>query len=505
MKLIKIFIIGISLIGVNSCTKDFLELVPFTSESSEAFYKTEEQLSQAVAGAYSHLQDYCNQAWYLEELQSDNTIIDNATGNGVLGRFSAEESFSMGSEYKIIRDAWRRIYNAISDINIILSKLPDADAPQEVKDRFEGELSFLRAYYYFVAVRYWGGVPLVTEPLGIDEAFSTGRASVNEIYTQIIADLKIAENNLPAQYTENSDVGRATKGAALTLLGKVYLTNHDYAKAITELRKVQTLGVYQLAGNYTDLWGVENENGPESVFEVQYMEGVEFGQYSGFQYYFAPVWGTASIENPPYRGGGWNIPTKDMISTYEPGDLRLNASIVFDTITNNYPEGVDTTFIVGSCIKYNSPHAVPGQTGNNWIILRYADVLLMLSEALNQQGFNSESFDLINEIRSRAGLPDLTQADVSDQAAFRLAMEKERRIEFVFENHRWFDLLRTGRAIEVITAYGKIELADLTTPECPSYPIGGPDLYVIEEFELLYPIPVDEIIINDIGQNPGYN
>jgi starch-binding outer membrane protein, SusD/RagB family len=503
MKLIRIFIIGIALIGMNSCGNNFLDLVPFTSENSGNFYNTEVQLNQAITGVYSYFRNYTSNAYILEEEISDNTKIDNATGNGVLSQWAAQEAFQLlGSDWVVVRDSWRLIYKAISETNFVLSKLPNADVPADVKSRMEGELRFIRAYYYFVAVRYWGGVPLVTEPITIQGAFSRGRASVDEVYAQIIDDLNKAAGLLPTGYT-GLDVGRATKGAALTLLGSVYLTKGDWDNAITTLREVVALGVYQLEPNYADLWNPSKKNGKESVFEVQFMQGETYGLYNNFQYNFAPYFGTKSVVQP-YKGGGRNIPTKDLMRAYEPGDKRFNASIVLDTITNNYSTGTYITFVVGSCIKYNGPQAVVLHGSNDWYLLRYSEVLLMLSEALNEKVFNTESFSLINQVRSRSGLPDLTQATVSNQAAFRLAMEKERRIEFAFENKRWFDLRRTGRALEVMTAFGQIELADPTTPATPTYPLGAPGWFDIKPYHLLFPLPNDEIVLYDIGQNPGY-
>lgn len=505
MEKFKILIILMVFIFMNSCKNDFLDLVPFTSESAGGFYQTEEQMNQAVMGCYSTLQSYTKKAWIFEEMQSDNTTIDFTADAGTIGNKYSAMTFQMESDNTDLRDVWRILYNGISNVNYTLSKLPESEASDAAKKQFDAELKFLRAYIHFVAVRYWGDIPLVTKPVSVDDAFSLGKSSVDEVYAQIINDLKDAEAGLPVKYSNNADLGRVTKGAALTMLGHVYLTKHEYANAVTELRKVQNSGAYQLATDYKNIWGVANENGPESIFEVQYMEGEEYGQYNEFQRLFSPLHGTKTGNYPTYTGGAYNIPTKSLLAAYEQGDLRYTASIVTETVVEKYPTGVDSTFVVGATLKYFSANrTVANHNGNNWIVYRYADVLLMLAEALNEQGYNAESFALINQIRSRAGLEGLKQANVTDQSAFRLAIEHERRVEFAFENKRWFDLVRTGRAIDVITAFGQAEIANPTTPVNPVHPV-TPGSYIINDFELIFPIPVEEIKINDIGQNPGYN
>ncbi len=499
MKAKNIFQIGLFLLLLNSCSDSFLDLSPFTSQNSGNFYKTEEQMLQAVNGAYSNLQGYANRAYVLEEMRSDNATIDNAQDAGGLGRYTPITEFYLSTDNKFVLSAWRKIYNAVADINMPLSKLPGADIKEATKKRFEGELKFLRAFFYYVAVNYWGEIPLVTTTLNASEAFAIGKSDVNTIYQAIISDLQDAANSLPASYSDSEDIGRATKGAAYALLGKVYLTLKDYDNAITVLRKVQG---YSLVANYADIFDPAHENGPESIFEVQYMEG-PYNQYSNFQYQFAPFKSKTVVDpawGAPY---GANMPTNDFLKQYEEGDLRKDATVGFETMVEDYT-GNNLTIAVPYVKKYNHPHAVIGQTGNNWVILRYADVMLMLAEALNEKGYSTgEPFDLINTVRNRAGLANLTPNVVAGQAAFRSAVEKERRVELAFENQRWFDLLRSGHALETMRAFGASELANPTTPINPvSPPVSV--AYQIEGYELLLPIPDAEIIINDIGQNPGY-
>ena len=286
-------------------------------------------------------------------------------------------------------------------------------------------------------VRIWGAVPLVTKEVTTPfEEFDHGRDDTGIVYKQIIADLTHAAKVLPL-FQSGTNIGRATQGAANTLLGKVYLTEHNYAAAVAVLQTVVNSNAYKLLPNYADIFKIANKNNEESIFEVQFNDAT--GQGSEYANFFAV---DASSIGGIGQVLGYDIPTKAFSDSFATNDLRLNATL--GKVKKKY-----------YCNKFMDPAPLSDLNGNNnFMVLRYADVLLMLAEAQNEMAYTADgdAFNNINQVRKRAGLGKLTTLTTPDQQAFRLAMEQERKYELAFENHRWFDLVRTGRAIEVMNA-----------------------------------------------------
>ena len=356
----------------------------------------------------------------------------------------------------------------------------------------------MRGYYYFELTQYFGDVILITEPLELpSKAWDYQRVPQAQVYTQIETDLKDAASMLPVKYT-GADIGRVTKGAALSLLGKVYLTEKKYPDAVATLQQVLPLG-YSLVPNYADVFDPQKKNGPESIFEVQYQGGNDLGEWSSFIYTFAPRLSKDAVTGwPQSNPGGWNIPTNDMIASYEPGDSRKAASIGLDF------KSPITGDVVPYIKKYDHPHAIYGRTDDDWPVLRYSDVLLMLAEAINEAtGPTSEAFGYLNQVRKRADLPEVSGLD---KEAFRAKVLHERRVELAFENWRWFDLKRTqtpDQLAQFLNAYGAVEKANPTVSR-QGTPYSSGD-YIFESYEALYPIPNNEILVNSkLTQNPGY-
>ena len=299
--------------------------------------------------------------------------------------------------------------------------------------------------------------------------FGQGRASVQEVFNQIILDLTDASNVLP----ESNDIGRANKGAALLLLGKAYLTQGNAPEAETAFRAING---YTFVNTYADLFGISNENNAASIFEVQFQSGVNGGEEGST---FASKFN--SQKNPGSKGN--NIITQDLLNSFEAGDLRRNEII---------QDPLDPTVYISTKYVDNS-RALVDDGDNNAIVFRYADVLLSLAEALNLKGYvaDGEAFDLINRIRTRAGLPNLTSATITNQQEFTEALLKERRHEFFYENHRWFDLKRLGDPVQVMNNHfaGFVGL-NIT----------------IDQNDLLLPIPLDQLNSDpgSMQQNPGY-
>lgn len=472
----------------SSCS-DFLDLRPISNSSVAGFYQTQNDFTNAIVGAYSSLRSsgtYNFDMAIFGDLRSDNTEM----GSTASDRFHYNDLslFQINSDNKIPSQIWNSHYLGISRTNEILGRINGlSDAPQSFKDGIEGEARFLRALFFFNLVRVFGDVPLIPEPLKtIDEAYEIGRTPQVEVYALIIDDLTSASSKLPVKATQQ---GRATKGASQALLGKVYLTVGEYDKARTAFQSVIQSGEYSLEDEFEDLWKVENKNNSEIIFAVQFVRASSGGTGSRYFEYFTPYL-------YPYIGyyttnGGYSVPTENLVESFETGDIRKSASLQESYID---PEGNLVTGLQGRFQTKYTHLPVQGQGSNdNWPILRYADVYLSYAEALNEISFvpNGEAFEYVNSIRRRAGLADVSAGNtdsnmsVDSQAEFRDLILRERRSEFAFEGHRWFDLVRTGKVIEAIKQSKGID---------------------INENYMVLPIPQEQIDINPekIKQNPGY-
>lgn len=487
MKNIKILLAAgaIVMITAGSCSEDFLDLAPISQQNSTNFYKTAEDMKNALSAVYGSLQyggQYYSSIHVMGDLRSDNTEITNPNAGADL---QAIDNFTNTPVTSISNTTWTGHYQGIQAANIVIEKIEAVTMDAALKARYIGEAKFLRALMYFNLVRIYGDVPLVTKVINNpQEGYDYGRASSEEVYQQIIADLVDAEGSLPYTYAA-AEVGRATKGAAMSLLGKVYLTRKEWTLAAQKLKQViddSAQTKYKLMPTYAGIFGVANENNAESIFEVQFKSGSN-GEGSPFTNQFAPIGsGTAvvAVGNPL----GQNIPTSDMDAAYEANDLRKAASM-----KNSYVLSGKTTQH-NYVVKYSGTPAANLDSDNNWIVLRYADVLLMYAEALNELGFVADgpAFEYLNQIRTRAGLPvksftnENPALQITTQTDFRLAIEQERRVELAFEGHRWFDLVRTDRALAVLANKG------------------------MQPHHILLAIPQSQVDINPamISQNPGY-
>lgn len=457
----------------SACQDDFLALSPISSANVDKFYQTPADFQTAILGAYSTLQTggmYGN--WFLfSEERSDNTEQEDYAGTTqVYGDF---DTFTLLSTNSFISDAWNAHYRLINQCNTVLSRIPSvsfSDATQ--KDQLIGEAKFLRALAYFNLVRVYGDGPLVTTAISGADAYQVNRSPVADIYTQIGADLTDASAKLPVSYT-GASIGRATKGAAATLLGKVYLTQKQYDKAAQTLKTVIDAGTYSLLPTYASVFLDANAQNKESIFEVAYKASSQ-GEGSNYATNFSPKRGAVYVTGQG-SGQGYNRPTQNMIAAYESGDLRKSVSL-----SETWTDGKQVYNDPYVKKQFITPLATAYDGDGNWIVLRYADVLLMYAEALNEQGQTSQALPFLNQVRTRAGLTERTGLS---QADARLALEQERRVELAFEGHRWFDLVRTGRALTVMKATGK----------------------TVSERDLLFPIPQQQIDINPLlKQNTGY-
>nr|WP_287936046.1 RagB/SusD family nutrient uptake outer membrane protein [Algoriphagus sp.] len=485
------------LMTFTSCD-DFLTIVPETQLSSATFFKTENDFVQAVNGAYAPLRAYYNgPAWLLGELHSDNTFymrnvlfgaVENAEN---LADFSVPVSNGTTPNSNVL-GAWRGLYLIIARANQVLAPIDAVNFNQDSKNNVKGQALFLRAFAYFHLVRYFGKVPLHLTPVPGREGAALPLSEEAAVFDQIIKDLTDAIPLLPQKSAQLP--GRVTQGAARTLLGDVFIYRKRWADAEQVLAPVVSSGQYSLMSSYTMAFpkNTTNKNNAESVFEIQFREGPD-GLQGNFLYQHLPypltvaeVRSLFNTSNPqPLDGQGNNIPTPDIIAAYEPGDLRKDASIMFITVSGR-PGPNKTTPIIK---KFQDNHAQHNNHGVNWPVYRYAEVLLLLAEAQNEQGKTGEALGLLNQVRSRAGLAASTAAG---QTQVREAIFKERRVELAFENKRWFDIIRTDRIQEIIVPYGQRIVANPLDYYFPPIPGAVPRNNVFTNLDKFYPYPAAE-------------
>jgi len=462
---------------VSGCDS-FVDKEPISNPSRANFYESREDFETAIAGAYDALQltgTVSNNYWMLFEMRADNTD-QGPDQTGLAQKIALLNRFEETTTNELVQQAWIDTYDGIERTNVILDQidnLPDG----ELKDQIRGEALFLRSLFYYHAAVAWGNVTLKTEATqGPDDAADTGSQTdgPGAVYQQIAGDLETAQGLLPSrsEYSE-AQAWKASAGAANTLLGKVYLTMGESDQAQTALQRVIDSGEYRLLEDYGDLWGPENENNDESIFEVQYT--VTSGEGSPFTNTFSP-----SADLQTGEGLAENRPTPSMEDAYLNEDgPRFRASM--DT---SYVDGEDQTQFARFITKYESDPFANFEAENNWIVLRYADVLLMMAEAL---GPSPRAWDLIDQVRDRS-LPD-PQYDVDRSGNFYAQLLRERRVELAFENHRWPDLKRFEQYVDGV-AFDRVsdELGGLTQ----------------NNFNLLYPIPQREVDVAELDQNEGY-
>lgn len=513
MKL-KYYILLFCCAGLFACKKT-IDLYPQSNLNTGTYYSNYEEVKAALTGAYNGMQRPLNTEWQFTELRSDNSK-QGAPGSTASGNrdLSDLDMFIPATTNQAIYTYWLSTYSNIRNANIILEKLgvtydpttgaitynpinlPIIDADRK---QLAGEAMFIRAYHYFNLVRLYGGVFLVHKTVSPDDAKKMNRVSAAEIYKLIEADLVTASssmNSLKFSQIASADLGRATRWAAKGLLAKVYLTLNRKTEAATLLQDVITNSGYSLQSTYANVFSINNEMNSEILFAVRFKAG-GLGLGSNFGNTFAPLGTGSAVINGD--GDGLNYPTADL-DTATNGDLRK------PTLLALYNPGAKLYVK-----KYLFPVTLVDDGESDWPILRYADILLMLAEA---QGYSQPSLDLINSVRPRAGLPNYTLASVANVAQFEQALSNERRIEFAFENQRWFDLLRFNVTMTTINAVQtmKDHYADEYFAHYRLYVAPAPtlnELYtnVSTNGRLLLPIPQREIDTNTqlvIEQNQGY-
>jgi hypothetical protein len=478
------------------CT-DFLQTDPQGKLIDTSFPVSSSDALLATNAVYAAVRDwYYNSGGYpILDIMSDDAYKGSNT-NDQLSTVGVYDNFTFNTTGDGLDRWWATLYQGIRWANVVIEKVSPISMDTTLRNRYVGEARFLRALFYFDLVRAWGGVPEVTTS---DPPLHLGRATSEEIYSLIVSDLQYAETHLTKKSELiSSDQGRATSGAADALLAKVYLFQKDFANAEKYATKVIQSNEYSLEPRFIDANGVNGNNRVESVFEVGAL-GVEDYNGGGAQYA-----NTQGVRGTPNRGWGFNRPSIDLRKSFEPGDPRLKGTIIElgDTLDGVYIKGDpdpqnDPVVILNSngdtvniqC--YNRKVWTPGtDTPTQWShhrrLIRYADVLLMAAEALNENDKPADALIYLNQVRKRARggnnsiLPDVT---ITDKNLLRNKILLERRHELALEGERFWDLVRTGNAATVL----------------------GPLGFVPGKHELL-PIHQSEIDISQgsLTQNPNY-
>lgn len=449
---------------MTSCGDSFFDLEPASSVTIDKVYKTASDYNVAVIGCYAKLQSQVN--FYTEccEYRSDNLSLGAPTA-GTQDRYDIDH-FTEKPSNGILSSYWANFNNNVYRCNLLLDQIDGANFAENLKKQYKGEAMFVRALNYFNMYRIWGGVPATKHVVSAAEALKVARYSDEQMFDLIAGDLKeIVDNNyLPETYS-SADMGRATSGAAKALLGKVYLTFHKWTEAKDILS--QLIGKYQLVSPIAQVFNVDNKNNNEIIFAVHFNKEIEGEGHS----YWYNLTNASDDTNQ----------TSSLLNTFPTGDARK------DLIT--YVQVEKNVRLMNKFYDTKSPTFKT--VGNDQILLRYADVLLMYAEALNEIQYDASEGSLalkyLNAVRQRAGISNLTAKQLPTQEKFRKGILVERQREFPYEGQRWFDLVRMGFAKSVMAENG-VEIKD---------------------YQLLFPIPQQEI--EKVGnksilwQNPGYD
>lgn len=477
---INIIITSFVLLAFLSCDdNEFLDVDPST-ETPEQALSSPTAATELVNAVYNKMLDWNMSSfpWNgVSSITSDDADKGSDPGD-TGGDKDLMDDLVFTSTSLSFNEVWEGNYQGIARANQALKYLPDLEIDETLKTRLIGETKFLRALFYFRLVKMFGGVPLIKSVPDIqnqdDINAANTRVSEADVYTFIMQDLDDAVASLPVQYS-GPDLGRATKGAALTLLAKVHMYQENWPEVLDYTNQVMALG-YDLTIDYADIWKEIGENNQESIFEIQARGETP---NKGVQGYFV----SQGARGAGGWGWGFNTPTEDLANAYEENDTRRDATIIFRGETLWDDLLVPTTV---SNPRYNQKAYVSKTAetfnGNDWDsnknirILRYAEVLLMNAEAAFNLG--GDAATPLNEVRERAGLED---APVVDE----MAIWNERRLELAFEHDRYFDLVRQGRAGAVLRAHGK---------------------NFVDGKHEKFPIPQAQIELSKglLTQNPGY-
>lgn len=483
MKILIILIVVVLM--SSSCSESFFNELPTDQLTEEVFFKNSNDIEMMLNDGYANLRNVYVNFYAIGDVASDNAY--NQKFNNNYNNITLNES-NVIADNGVLDGIWTGSYQTISRANLVIDNIEGVKMDETLKKRYIGEAKFIRSLVYFNLIRIFGDIPLVLKDFKTpEETFNYGRESTSIVYAQIIADLKDSEQSLPTAYSKNSDIGRATSLAVKCLLGDIYLTTKKYSEASTKFSEVISTNISGLLPNYADVFDAAKSNNKEIVFAVQYSSGFDPTQGN--------PWATGAFPNENIGkgvvklGGGSFLMTDNLDKAFEVGDQRK--------LMNNYEyvTGYKRRYVF-TRKYYDKSNTIKVDAGNDWIIYRYADILLMNAEAQNELNAPNIALTYLTQIRIRAGITTDVVLGTS-QASMRLALEKERQVELNCEGKRWFDLLRTNRLIPVMNAH-------FNDPTLDNDQIGNGAS--IENYELIFPLPKFQVDLNPdkLKQNPGY-
>lgn len=491
----------IAIVGLLSACDKKLDQNPISQQATATFYSNQNDFIQGVNAAYSGLRTWPDRMLNLSETRSDNLY---AVSDGGVREWEGINSFHKtiaGNSY--VTEAWSGSYSSIFKVNTFLENLSlkgaDVISDAGLRVRLEAEARFLRAFYYFDLVRWFGQVPLIEKTLTPAEALQVGRAAVNDVYGRIISDLQFADTSLPEAYTATTDKGRATKYAAKGLLALVYMTRsgptygikgaglgvNEWQLALNLLNQIINSKKYTFSTSYTDIFSYDKENNSEVIFDVQYSTGSTPVVGSTFAWLLAPDTWFQSLGKGTQGGLTIRPVSNDLLSSYETGDTRKAFSIQSGYTYNGVTES--RSFFK----KYIDPSKTPANRLDwpiNFIALRYTDILMLKAECIlhGATGTQAEVDAIVTQVRGRAGLGTVTNVTLPQ-------LMEERRKEFAAEGTRWHDLVRSGLVTTVMPAWiTKEDVGHVMQPFQTNY--------------ILYPVPQSELDVKPglYDQNLGY-
>jgi len=478
MRIQSIALITLWVLLLTSCS-GLLDKEPLGRLDADTYFRTADDAEQAVNTAYRPLlinNSNNNFYWVLGTVASDDAI---AGGDGSRPGINDIDLMHQTPATQELNDFWKLNYGGIVQANTVIEKTPLIDADQAFKDRIIGEALFLRSYYHFILAQVFGDVPLILKIQSPDEVF-VSRTAQSAVYAQVASDCALAATLLPVSYG-SSDVGRATKGAALALEAKAQLYLKDYNAVLASIASIKALGIYALVANYNDNFTDSTQNNSESVWEIQHAN-LELGVGNNLNQW----WTSKKVPD----GYGFAEVDTSFQHTFEPGDPRILFTIARkneDYFGYTYKASYSSTGSSPRKYLQDTSEVTQKSDGSiNYTNIRYAEVLLWEAEALAELGRTAEALVPLEEVRARARAqaadPSTTLPPVTttDQQALISIIRHERRVELGFEMHRFFDLVRWGIAKDVI----------------PGFVVGKNEVF---------PIPQTERDLNpNLSQNPGY-
>ena len=496
MKKLIVTVFLLTFLGNSGC-KEFLTEVPTSTYSVSGGYKTPTDFKDAIMGAYAPLQNIFGNgiSWFFAlTSRCDDLRLPTSTAAYLDGI----ENFSDGDNNALTLAVWEYYYQIINRTSTILELIDGVEfTDTDLKTHIKGEAHALRAYAYWSLGWQFGGVPIVLNTITAEDARGLQRSTLEETFAQATDDYNKAIGFLPEEWGP-SDRGRITKYAAQGMLARLHMFRSEFSSAIPLLKSIIMSDKYQLEPDYKNCFDNAFDNGRERVWEVQFM-GEQSGEGSTFQSNFIGNILPITFTEDGYlehHGNSGSLATDSLYNAYEPGDLRRDISIHIGSINQqNNIDKVSKRVIKWAHDSYRTN--IRNDIAGNLPILRYTDVKMMYAEALNEMGYVQDdiAFEILNEVRRRAGLQKLTSLDLPTQQDFREAIIRERRVEFAFEGMRWRDLLRWGMAETVMHMHF-------------SLPQQGSGFYSMKPHQKIFAIPFEVLNRYDnesiMWQNPGY-